>query len=47
MHPNNQIQIKETEPVLYILMRSDMVSLNPGKAMAQAAHAANCFTSNY
>lgn len=29
--------------VLYILMRSDMVSLNPGKAMAQAAHAANQF----
>lgn len=29
--------------VLYILMRSDMASLNPGKAMAQAAHAANHF----
>jgi len=29
------------DPVLYILMRSDMASLNPGKAMAQAAHAAN------
>ena len=28
---------------LYILMRSDMVSMNPGKAMAQAAHAANAF----
>lgn len=26
---------------LYILMRTDMDSLNPGKAMAQAAHAAN------
>ena len=28
-------------PVLYILMRTDMQSMNPGKAMAQAAHAAN------
>lgn len=28
-------------PVLYILMRTDMESLNPGKAMAQAAHAGN------
>ena len=34
-----------TEPTLYILMRSDMLSLNPGKAMAQAAHAANQFAS--
>ena len=32
--------------VLYILMRSDMESLNPGKAMAQAAHAANLFAEN-
>lgn len=31
------------EPTLYILMRTDMVSMNPGKAMAQAAHAANAF----
>ena len=29
---------------LYILMRNDMDSLNPGKGMAQAAHAANHFT---
>lgn len=28
---------------LYILMRNDMDSLNPGKAMAQACHAANAF----
>ena len=28
-------------PVLYILMRTDMESLNPGKAMAQAVHAGN------
>ncbi len=27
------------DPVLYILMRSDMASLTPGKACAQAAHA--------
>ena len=29
--------------VLYILMRTDMDSLNPGKAMAQASHASNAF----
>jgi peptidyl-tRNA hydrolase len=28
---------------LYILMRNDIPSMNPGKAMAQAAHAANHF----
>lgn len=32
-------------PALYILMRTDMESLTPGKAMAQAAHAANQFQS--
>lgn len=32
------------DPVLYILMRNDLDSMNPGKAMAQAAHAANEFT---
>lgn len=32
------------EPRLYILMRTDLASMNPGKAMAQAAHAANAFT---
>ena len=30
-------------PVLYILMRNDLDSLNPGKAMAQASHASNAF----
>ena len=30
-------------PALYILMRQDMESLNAGKAMAQAAHAATAF----
>ena len=29
---------------LYILMRNDLPSLNPGKGMAHAAHAANQFT---
>lgn len=28
---------------LYILMRNDMKSMNPGKAMAQASHASNAF----
>lgn len=30
-------------PVLYILMRSDLDSMNTGKAMAQASHASNAF----
>jgi len=29
------------EPVLYIIVRNDMASMNPGKAAAQACHAAN------
>lgn len=29
----------ESNPVLYILMRNDMESMNPGKGMAQASHA--------
>jgi hypothetical protein len=33
-------------PYLYILMRSDMESLNPGKMVAQGAHAANQFAFN-
>ena len=33
-------------PVLYILMRTDLDSMNPGKAMAQASHASNTFVSN-
>jgi len=31
------------KPVLYILMRNDLESLNAGKAMAQASHASNAF----
>ena len=34
----------EKVPYLYILMRSDLDSLNPGKMVAQGAHAANQFT---
>jgi peptidyl-tRNA hydrolase len=30
-------------PVLYILMRTDLPSMNAGKAMAQASHASNAF----
>ncbi len=31
------------KPFLYILMRTDLESMNPGKAVAQGAHAANQF----
>ena len=33
-------------PVLYILMRTDLDSMNPGKAMAQASHAGSVFEHN-
>lgn len=33
----------DTFPVLYILMRTDLPSMNAGKAMAQASHASNAF----
>jgi len=32
-----------TNPVLYILMRTDLESMNSGKSCAQSAHAANQF----
>lgn len=32
-----------TLPVLYILMRNDLDSMNPGKAIAQGSHASNAF----
>ena len=32
------------DPVLYILMRTDLESMNPGKAVAQGVHAGNLFT---
>jgi len=31
------------EPTLYILMRNDLASMNPGKAIAQGSHATNIF----
>jgi len=34
-------------PVLYILMRNDLASLNSGKAMAQASHASNAFVAHF
>lgn len=33
------------DTILYILMRKDLPSMNAGKAMAQASHAANAFVS--
>ena len=37
----------KTEYRLYILMRNDLPSMNAGKAMAQAAHAANALTAQW
>ena len=34
------------EPVLYILMRTDLDSMNPGKAVAQGVHAGHQFMYN-
>lgn len=36
----------EQQPTLYVLVRTDMDSMNAGKGMAQACHAANAFTHN-
>jgi peptidyl-tRNA hydrolase len=33
--------ISDPTPYLYILMRNDLASMNPGKAVAQGSHAAN------
>lgn len=33
--------------VLYILMRNDIQSMNPGKGMAQASHASNAFVHHF
>lgn len=47
MEVNTQKKVKRVnDPRLYIMMRNDLVDLNPGKAMAQAAHAANQFISS-
>jgi hypothetical protein len=37
---------EDSEYVLYILMRTDLPSMNAGKAMAQASHASNAFVHN-
>lgn len=37
-------QSRLMEPYLYLLIRNDLDSLNPGKAVAHGAHAANQFT---
>ena len=37
------METDEPNYVLYILMRTDLPSLNPGKAMAQSGHACNAF----
>lgn len=34
-------------PVLYLIMRNDIASLNAGKAMAQASHASNAFVAHF
>jgi hypothetical protein len=44
LYPSYEVVVADPyaeEPYLYILMRSDMDSLNPGKAVAQGTHAAN------
>jgi len=33
--------------VLYILLRNDLSSMNPGKAIAQGSHAANAFVQHF
>lgn len=43
MTPNNFVPFQKSEPCLYILMRQDLASMNPGKAVAQGSHAANMF----
>jgi 2-hydroxy-3-keto-5-methylthiopentenyl-1-phosphate phosphatase len=39
MAEQKQIERMLNDPAFYILMRSDLDSMNPGKAMAQASHA--------
>lgn len=36
-----------TLPVLYIIMRNDLTSMNAGKGMAQSSHAGNAFTKDF
>jgi len=37
----------DTFPVLYILMRNDLASMNAGKACAQASHASNALVHHF
>lgn len=41
------IERKLMNPVLFLLIRTDLDSMNPGKACAQAAHAANAVEKHY
>ncbi len=34
-------------PILYVLMRTDLSSMNPGKAMAQVCHAGNALETHF
>jgi len=36
-----------TRPVLYIIMRNDLDSMNMGKGIAQGSHASNAFVKNF
>jgi peptidyl-tRNA hydrolase len=38
------MKIDNADPVLYLIMRNDMPSMNPGKLAAQAAHLSTSFT---
>jgi peptidyl-tRNA hydrolase len=40
-------ELSDMTPILYILMRNDLDSLNSGKAMAQASHASNTFVQHF
>ncbi len=42
LQPENFLM--KTESILYILVRNDLQSMNPGKAMAQASHATSLCT---
>jgi len=37
----------KTDYALYILMRNDLVSMSPGRCMAQSSHASNAFIHKY
>jgi hypothetical protein len=45
-HPDEEpsLSVAYDDPRLYLFVRNDMDSMNPGKAVAQGSHAANKFT---